>query len=290
MRKYFVVFGTFFLILWGVGCSESITPTTTAVPPTAVSPTPTISENLPEIIAVSLDLAELPQYESLEMTVDIEAEYKNPYELRDVRLDGIFNAPHGTERAMSGFWDGEEAWRVRFTPSQEGKWQYRLFIEDTNGQSLPFEGSFNVISSNLHGWLQPGNVVNDDYSGHYLVHHDGTPFYGLGHADALNILIIPTSFVVLVMMTLKRRYRVLALLWFGWGLWFSMNTKINYYENAPPVNQGTFRYTMSLFPVFIFFGDQLARANKRLQQTIVIVLMICLMIASALSAIQIWLA
>jgi hypothetical protein len=31
--------------------------------------------------------------------------------------------------------------------------------------------------------------VNPNFSGHYLVHHDGTPFYGVGHCDALNILV-----------------------------------------------------------------------------------------------------
>jgi hypothetical protein len=35
----------------------------------------------------------------------------------------------------------------------------------------------------------PGNSFHASYSGHYLVYHDGTPFYGVGHADALNILI-----------------------------------------------------------------------------------------------------
>lgn len=152
----------------------------------AVSPIP---PDLPEITAVELDHPSLPRYESLEMTLSLDADYTNPYDAREVTLDGRFIAPDGSEMVVPGFWDGEEAWRFRFTPSQEGDWIYQLTITDERGTSAPAEGSFTVTPSDHHGWLQAGNWVNPNYSGHYLVHHDGTPFYGVGHADALNILI-----------------------------------------------------------------------------------------------------
>jgi hypothetical protein len=147
------------------------------------------TESLPDVTAVELDRSEVPRYESIEMTVALEADYANPYDLREVSLDGLFIGPDGTAMAVPGFWDGEESWRVRFTPSQEGEWTYRLIIQDARGASPPAEGRFNVTPSDLHGWLQVGRWVNPDFSGHYLVYHDGTPFYGAGHCDALNILV-----------------------------------------------------------------------------------------------------
>ena len=150
---------------------------------------PTASPDLPAILSVSLDRSELPRYESLEMTIALQAEFSNPYDARQVSLDGIFTAPDGTAMSIPGFWDGEGAWRMRFTPSQEGEWQYALTVSDRRGASLPEQGTLTVTPSDLHGWLQAGNWVNTDYSGHYLVYQDGTPFYGLGHCDALNILI-----------------------------------------------------------------------------------------------------
>ncbi|HUM72540.1 MAG TPA: DUF5060 domain-containing protein, partial [Chloroflexota bacterium] len=166
----------------------------TAVPTATSAPTPTVEENLPTgnlpaITAVTLDRPTLPRYESLEMEADVTAEYGNPYDAREVTLDGLFTAPDGAEMRVPGFWDGQEAWRLRFTPSQAGEWRYQLHLTDANGTSQPTAGTFSVTASDHHGWLQAGNWVNPDYSGHYLVHHDGTPFYGLGHADALNILI-----------------------------------------------------------------------------------------------------
>lgn len=180
-----------------VACGEEgerATAVPTIAPTATTALTPTMPQNLPTgslpaVTAVSLDRPSLPRYESLEMTVEVTAEYTNPYDAREVALDGIFVAPDGSEMTVPGFWDGKEAWRLRFTPSQEGDWRYQVWLMDVNGISFPAEGTFTVTPSQHHGWLQAGNWVNPDYSGHYLVYHDGTPFYGLGHADALNILI-----------------------------------------------------------------------------------------------------
>ncbi|MCL4266737.1 MAG: DUF5060 domain-containing protein [Anaerolineae bacterium] len=189
----FLVVTAVLLAACGEG-AETATAVPTTSPTATTAPTPTAPENLPTgnlpaITAVSLDHPSLPRYESLEMTLAVTAEYSNPYDAREVTLDGLFTAPDGSEMTVPGFWDGEEAWRVRFTPSQGGDWRYRLLLTDANGTSQPTEGTFTVTASDHHGWLQAGDWVNPDYSGHYLVYHDGTPFYGLGHADALNILI-----------------------------------------------------------------------------------------------------
>ena len=158
---------------------------TQIVAPTVQQPT----GDIPKIISVTPDHAELPCYASMELTIDLDAKYSNPYDLREVSLDGVFTNSDGESMNVPGFWDGEEAWRIRFTPSTEGEWTYNIIVKDSRGQSLPYEGVFTVIASDLHGWIIPGNTYDPAYSGHYLVRHDGTPFYGVGHCDALNILI-----------------------------------------------------------------------------------------------------
>ena len=150
---------------------------------------PTSPANLPSITVVAPDRTELPRYESLELSVALKAQYTNPYDLRQVRLDGLFTGPDGKQMKVPGFWDGEAAWGMRFTPSQVGEWSYSLTVRDSRGVSQPYEGKFKVTASDLHGWLQAGNWVNPAYSGHYLVYQDGSPFYGVGHCDALNILV-----------------------------------------------------------------------------------------------------
>ncbi len=147
------------------------------------------STNRPKITSAALDRTELPRYESLEMTIRLEAKYSNPFDARQVSLDGTFTGPDGKVMQVPGFWDGESSWRMRFTPSLVGEWHYSLSVKDSRGSGLPMAGTFSVSGSPLHGWLQAGNRVDPGYSARYLVYQDGTPFYGVGHADALNILI-----------------------------------------------------------------------------------------------------
>ena len=173
------------------GCSAT-TPTVTSLPgavPTGLpsATPPATTPPAPVITGVQLNATGVPRYEMLEMQVALQAQYSNPYDLRQVSLDAVFTGPDGTKLAVPGFWDSRDSWRVRFTPSQTGVWNYQLVVKDAGGASRPAQGTFNVSASDLHGWLLPGKSVNPAYSGHYLVYQDGTPFYGLGHADAARI-------------------------------------------------------------------------------------------------------
>ncbi|MGB8980808.1 MAG: DUF5060 domain-containing protein [Anaerolineales bacterium] len=159
----------------------------TAEPTSAV--TATLEVDLPKVISAELDRNDVPRYESIELTLEIDAEYSNPYDVREVSLAGVFTSPAGMAMIVPGFWDGDRAWKIRFTPSAEGTWSYTVSVRDARGSSFPSLGEFTVTPSDLHGWIVPGNSLNAGYSGHYLIHHDGTPFYGVGHCDALNILI-----------------------------------------------------------------------------------------------------
>ena len=142
----------------------------------------------PQILAVEPSSMEVARYEKLELAVALEATYDNPYDVRQVDLTAVFTGPDGREWLVPGFWGGEGAWRVRFTPSAEGKWRYRLQVRDQHGESEPYDGQFTCLPSERHGWLQVGDWVNPDYSPRYLAHHDDAPFYGVGHCDAFDLM------------------------------------------------------------------------------------------------------
>lgn len=156
----------------------------------SLEPSPTPDPDQPEITNVTLDRTSLPRYASLEMTVSLDAEYANPYDSHEVRLDGLFENPNGQELYVPGFWDGEKNWKLRFTPGTEGEWHYSLVVTDTHGPADPASGAFTVTPAEegRSGWLQSANWVDPNWSSHYLVYHDGSPFYGIGHCDPLNIL------------------------------------------------------------------------------------------------------
>lgn len=178
-------------LILATSCSPKQTPAVTQpspLPNAAPADTPTPAQNPPKITSIQPDRTELPRFESLELVVAVEARYGNPYDARQVRLDGVFIGPDGYQWHVPGFWDGEGAWRVRFTPSAEGEWRYQITIQDAGGLSQSAEGTFDTTPSDLHGWLAVGSWVTPAYSSRYLAFRDGTPFYGVGHGDALNIL------------------------------------------------------------------------------------------------------
>ncbi len=164
-----------------LACCPSVTP-----PVAAPSLAPT-SKSSPQIHAVTAVTNGVKKYERFEATVDLAATYTNPYDQAEVTLEATFIAPSGETMTVSGFWDGEETWRVRFGPWEEGEWRYAVRLQDTLGRVEAEGGSFDVAPSNHHGWLQVASWIDPAYSPRYLAHHDGTPFYGVGHCDAWTI-------------------------------------------------------------------------------------------------------
>ncbi len=169
------------------GCAAGTTPVAPTLPP--------------RILELRQEQTEVPLYGKFEVVLTVERgasetspAYDNPYDARQVELTVTFTDPAGREWVVPGFWDGEEAWRVRFTPSAEGEWSYRVVMRDRYGESEPRTGRFSCkgrigsAPTEHHGWLQVGNRVNASYSPRYLVYHDGSPFYGIGHCNAFDLM------------------------------------------------------------------------------------------------------
>jgi hypothetical protein len=98
--------------------------------------------------------------------------------LQDATLMVLFTSPLGETNLVYGFWDGEKTWRVRFSPSQAGRWTYQTTCSDTSNLGLHNRaGEFLCTapagrsSFHLHG---PVQVARDH---HHLEHADGRPFF-----------------------------------------------------------------------------------------------------------------
>lgn len=129
--------------------------------------------------ALPLAAATVPKYQRFEHSFESAKAYANP--LQEASLTVTFTAPSGAKLKLPGFWDGGKTWRVRFIPTETGKWTFEASCSDTaNGGLNAQRGEFAVttasggLSLNIHG---PIRVSDDDRS---FVHHDGTPFFWLG--------------------------------------------------------------------------------------------------------------
>lgn len=154
--------------------------------PTAAT-TPAAAGVLPRFGAITADRATLGRYERIELTAALTATYDNPYDQAQVALSASFQAPSGAVREVPGFWDGRDAWKVRFTPDQTGAWSYIIHVRDRFGMADSASSSFDVTASDRHGWLQIASWHDPKLSPRYLVYHDGTPFYGVGRCEAFTL-------------------------------------------------------------------------------------------------------
>lgn len=97
-------------------------------------------------------------------------DHGNPF--TDVHLSAEFGSDGRTFR-MTGFYDGDGVYRIRFMPGTRGQWTYRTF---SNARSLDgIEGSFRAVepSPENHGPVR----VKDNF---HFAYEDGTPYLPVG--------------------------------------------------------------------------------------------------------------
>jgi hypothetical protein len=191
MMRFLVVIVVIFSILLATACggggSGSPELPQAVEPAPAPLPPPIDPVDIPTIASVTLQSSQPTQYDMVEWVVGVSAQYDNPFDQREVDLSVTFTTPNNSEMKVSGFWDGEGNWLVRLNPATAGEWQYSVIVVDKQGQSEALEGLFNVSASASKGWLQTGQAFDPNYSNRYLVHNDGSPFYGVGHGDVFSI-------------------------------------------------------------------------------------------------------
>ncbi len=191
------------LLVTGCGGGGGDSPTNSAPPLTPappVTPTPAVPPTgppvvaMPRVIQVQPVSANSSRYGLTEFSVDLDANFTNPFDQRQVSLMARFIGPDNQSMEIPGFWsdsEGSEGWRVRFSAPAAGRWQGQFTVLDSRGQSVATQTSFDVAESTSNGWILPGDQVDPTFSSRYLAYHDGSPFYGKGHGDAFAI----TSFV-----------------------------------------------------------------------------------------------
>jgi hypothetical protein len=80
-----------------------------------------------------------------------ERRYTNPF--TDVRLNANFRGPDGLELSIPGFYDGENTWRVRFSPAHAGQWSYHISAYPANSD-LERKGAFRVSDGGGRSFLR----------------------------------------------------------------------------------------------------------------------------------------
>lgn len=125
----------------------------------------------------------------IELTAD--RDYENPYnsigsapgsDLVTAVFKGVSGEAEGASIEITGFWDGDNTWKIRFSPPLPGRWNYVTSSDDPGLGSR--EGTLNVDSWNEdekdENETRRGLITaSEDHPG-YFQYSDGTPFLWIG--------------------------------------------------------------------------------------------------------------
>jgi hypothetical protein len=135
---------------------------------------------------------QVPRYSQFELTLNLSADYVNPFDPSQIDVGADFQSPSGRHFHVNGFlyqqWSrqldgsneklteaGQPVWMIRFSPDEKGKWRYRVHAKDHTGEvNLP-EDEFTAIASSNPG----GAVVSKNHPA-YFAYQNGKPYYPIG--------------------------------------------------------------------------------------------------------------
>jgi hypothetical protein len=97
---------------------------------------------------------------------------------QEATLTATFTAPDGAKQTIPGFWDGGKTWRIRFQPTQLGRYTFETRCSDAGNLGLHQQkGSFTVTPPEGTSRFEVHGPVNVSPDGRYFVHDDGTAFF-----------------------------------------------------------------------------------------------------------------
>ena len=83
----------------------------------------------------------------------------HPSPFLDVAVDVTFTSPSGREQTIPAFYDGQNTWRFRFSPNEQGTWHY-CSVSCPSDPGLDETGAFEAIPGAGRGFLRstPGEA------------------------------------------------------------------------------------------------------------------------------------
>ncbi|MCL1793371.1 MAG: DUF4038 domain-containing protein [Oscillospiraceae bacterium] len=129
--------------------------------------------------------AETQKWVALELTFcgenDFDENPGNKLGPLDYEFDVTFSSENGEKLVVPGFWDGGNTWKVRFAPTEIGKWSYATAFSDMGDAGLhdvkgaikcvEYEGELDIYK---HGFIKAAQ------GNRHFAHADETPFFYLG--------------------------------------------------------------------------------------------------------------
>jgi hypothetical protein len=121
----------------------------------------------------------VPRWSVHELTLRATGRYANPY--TEAGVTATFTGPGGQQKTVAGFWDDANTFKIRFTPTAEGRWTYLTRSTDAGLNGKRGEITCTAPTPGTHGFIRrdpahPYHFIHDDGTRYFLL---GTTYYGL---------------------------------------------------------------------------------------------------------------
>jgi len=138
---------------------------------------PVFGETAP-ITSVSVETKTAYQYELFELSIILSKHYKNPHDVKIVDLAAFIKSADGYTMKTLAYYSGKNnVWKIRFTPTEHGKYSYRIRLKTSTKTYLSPVSYFTVHRNNTgNGFLRKGKK-----NPYYPIFDSGRQFFGIGH-------------------------------------------------------------------------------------------------------------
>jgi hypothetical protein len=147
-------------------------------------------------IQIQASANKLGKYEKLEMLIDIDTQYSNPYDPHEVDLTVLLKAPGGKQISLPAFYFqdyerrkfdqgrsranwyypiGQGTWKARFAPMETGTYLATARLKDRAGSTHSESVQFDCTASKRKGFLRIGKK-----DPRFLEFTDGSAFFAIG--------------------------------------------------------------------------------------------------------------
>jgi len=130
------------------------------------------------IICADVSMAqdvEIPRWHPQDLIFSTnEISHDNPFK---VQFSATVQRPDGTEFDIAGFYDGNNSWKVRISPTDEGIWSVETHSDEPSLDGK--KSSFTCVPNknpNIHGGL-----LVDSSNPYHFVYEDGTRYFMMGY-------------------------------------------------------------------------------------------------------------
>lgn len=155
---------------------------------------PPISDDRPlRLMSVTPSRRQVPRYELVEFRLNLQATYDNAFDPEQIDVVAIFTTPAGDRWQVPGFFyrpytrqldgreerlspAGEPDWRIRFAPTQVGRYQVVVTVRDRTGKTVRSQPiDFQCVPSQNAGFVRRSK---DDRR--YFEFDNGQPYVAVG--------------------------------------------------------------------------------------------------------------